>query len=233
MDGTMSVRFSSMYDERQERKSDTCYRMIRTMIVDFKLLPGAFIDKVELCTLLKVSRQPVTSALSRLEREGLVEILPQRGSYVSRLSLGTLVETLLIRAALESYAAGRAAHERDPALIAELNDLTDAQAARHAAGDAIGCAKVDGQFHQRLAAAAGLPRLLEQVDIGLAAMARTTRAIQGQALTRDEVEDHRAICAALAAGDDAAARRLTLAHAEKYAGWIQDLAKQRPEIFVR
>jgi DNA-binding GntR family transcriptional regulator len=232
MDGAWSFSDSSIFEDRQEKKSDTCYRMIRAMIVDFKLQPGAFIDKVELCNLLKVSRQPVTSALSRLEHEGLVEILPQRGSYVSRLSLGTLIESLSIRAALESYAAGLLAREAPPKLVADLGDLIEAQASRQAGGDPIASAAIDGQFHRLLSSGAKLPRLVEQVDIGLAAMARTTRAMQGQGLGADEIDDHRAICAAIVARDEDLARRTTLRHAESFATRIMDLAHSRPEIFI-
>lgn len=67
------------------RKSERAYSWLRDEILSFRMQPGMFIDKVEVCEKLGVSKQPVTAALTRLRQEGLVEIYPQRGSYVARL----------------------------------------------------------------------------------------------------------------------------------------------------
>src|ERR1051325_1586369 len=58
--------------------------VLRDAIVRLELPPGTAIDKVALCARLGVSRFPVSEALGRLAAEGLVEVLPQRGTRVAR-----------------------------------------------------------------------------------------------------------------------------------------------------
>lgn len=217
-----------------ERKSDACYKSIRAMIIDFRLKPGAFIDKAELCRLLRVSRQPVTSALSRLEREGLVEILPQRGSYVARLSLSGLVESLSIRAALEDFAARRLAEQGDPDQIAALDTAIDDQRQAIEADDDDVFADGNNRFHRGIAASTGFPKLLDQVDIGLAASARTLRVLtRSEWMSPRAVDEHAAIVTAIKAGKEETAGRLAHAHVVGFTERVVTFARERPDLFIQ
>ena len=91
--------------------------VIRDAIVRLDLPPGTAIDKVALCARLGVSRFPVSEALGRLAAEGLVEILPQRGTRVARIDLADCRQAMFIRRALEieADARGRAARRRGAA----------------------------------------------------------------------------------------------------------------------
>lgn len=217
-----------------ERKSDACYKAIRSMIIDFRLKPGAFIDKSDLCRLLKVSRQPVTSALSRLEREGLVEILPQRGSYVARLSLSGLVESLSIRAALEDYAARRLAEMGEPEQIAELDGALDDQRRAIDDDDDDVFAEANMRFHRSIAGSTGFPKLVEQVDIGLAASARTMRVLtRAEWMSPQSVDEHAAIVTAIRDGRDETAGRLAHAHVVGFKERVVSFARARPDLFAQ
>lgn len=66
-----------------------------------KLEPGCEISTQEIATKLNVSRTPVREAFLRLQREGLVEALPQRGTVVSRINLKRVEQERFIREALE------------------------------------------------------------------------------------------------------------------------------------
>ncbi|WP_413988283.1 GntR family transcriptional regulator [Labrys okinawensis] len=78
--------------------------VLREAIIGFELAPGADIDKLAICERLGVSRFPVSEALARLQSEGLVEILPQRGTRVSRIRLSDVRQSMFIRSALEAQA---------------------------------------------------------------------------------------------------------------------------------
>src|SRR3712207_89251 len=80
-------------------------RSLRSAIVGLDFEPGEFIDKGAVCVALGVSRFPVSEALARLATEGLVEILPQRGSRAARIRLSEIRESMLIRQALECMVA--------------------------------------------------------------------------------------------------------------------------------
>src|SRR5688572_13966858 len=87
--------------------------LIRDAIVQLEWPPGAFIDKAALCERLGVSRFPVSEALGRLAAEGLVEILPQRGTLVARIRLADVREAMFIRRALEADATRTLARQAD------------------------------------------------------------------------------------------------------------------------
>ena len=91
--------------------------MLRAAIVGLDFAPGEFIDKGAVCERLRVSRFPVSEALGRLAAEGLVEVLPQRGTRAARIRLGEVREAMMIRRALEAMVAETAArHLPDDAL---------------------------------------------------------------------------------------------------------------------
>jgi DNA-binding GntR family transcriptional regulator len=77
---------------------------LRQAIVTLALKPGEVLDKGAICDRLGVSRFPVSEALARLQAEGLVDILPQRGSIVSLVKITDVLEYMLIRKALEAEA---------------------------------------------------------------------------------------------------------------------------------
>ena len=68
---------------------------LRRAIVTLELKPGEILDKGAICERLGVSRFPVSEALARLQGEGLVEIMPQRGTMVSRVRIADVVESRL------------------------------------------------------------------------------------------------------------------------------------------
>ena len=218
-------------DSLSERKSEACYRAIRQMIVDNELRPGSFIDKTELCARLDVSRQPVTAALTRLEREGLVEILPQRGSYVSRLSLVSLVESTKLRAAIEQFVAGRLTDDFTPDLIDRMGEAAERHADAVRVRDFPGMLEHDAAFHRILASASGLPRLSEQVEIGLAAMIRA-HIVARPDIRNASVDEHQSIVSALRDGDGVRAADTVAGHILAFLDRIHATARERPEIFV-
>src|SRR5690348_2214584 len=93
---------------------------LRAAIVTLELKPGEILDKGAICERLGVSRFPVSEALARLQAEGLVEIMPQRGSLVSRVKIGDVVEYMLIRKALESEAVRALVARRPPGVLEKL-----------------------------------------------------------------------------------------------------------------
>src|SRR5437763_16703680 len=95
--------------------------LIRGAIVRLDLAPGTFLDKAALCARLGVSRFPVSEALGRLAAEGLVEVLPQRGTRVARIRLAEAHQAMFIRAPPAADAARAAAPPAAARLLAFLH----------------------------------------------------------------------------------------------------------------
>src|SRR5246127_1463287 len=86
--------------ERQ-RLHDTVVDHLRTFIVEGLLVPGTKLNERELCERLGISRTPLREALKVLAAEGLVEISPNRGATVSRMTEAEIREMFELLSGLE------------------------------------------------------------------------------------------------------------------------------------
>ena len=101
--------------------------VIREAIVALAFTPGEFIHKEAICKRLGVSRFPVSEALGRLADEGFVEVLPQRGTRVSRIDIASCRQAMFIRRALEGEAMREIAPRAGERLIARLEQNLNEQ----------------------------------------------------------------------------------------------------------
>lgn len=81
--------------------SSQIYVFLRYQITSANIRPGATISENELSTHFKVSRQPVREALNSLEHDGLISVIPQKGTVVKKISASDLRQVVFIRSALE------------------------------------------------------------------------------------------------------------------------------------
>jgi DNA-binding GntR family transcriptional regulator len=95
--------------ERARSLSDEAYLRIRDLIVSLELAPGSIVNERELMERLGLGRTPIREALRTLAQEGLVEVYPRRGIFVSSVDVGDLASLSEVRAELESHAARLAA----------------------------------------------------------------------------------------------------------------------------
>lgn len=95
--------------EGARSRSDQAYLRIRDLIVSLELPPGSIVNERDLMARLGLGRTPVREALRALAQEGLVEVFPRRGIFVSSVDVGDLASLSEVRAVLESYAARLAA----------------------------------------------------------------------------------------------------------------------------
>lgn len=101
------------------------YRILREQILSYKLAPGSKFNQEELAKELGVSRTPVVKALHKLETEGLVDNIPQRGFYVHQLTIKELLELFTLREALEMMLINSVIDKLSPEQIQKLEDIMD------------------------------------------------------------------------------------------------------------
>lgn len=85
------------------------YRILRRDIVHCLIAPGTPLSEKEVSVRFNVSRQPVREAFIKLAENGLIQIRPQRGSYVNKISMAQVRNGSFIRQAIECAVARRAA----------------------------------------------------------------------------------------------------------------------------
>ncbi|RDU95147.1 GntR family transcriptional regulator [Trinickia dinghuensis] len=182
----------------EDRQSDTqtAYTQIRSRILDGRLSPGNPVSPRNMADELMLGHMPVRSAIQRLVVEGLVEVIPRKGTYVTAPTKIDLREIFEVRLALESTAAYLAAVNGASDGLASAADQLR-RVADDEATDLMTEQRIGWVFHQEMFEAAKNDRLYTSY--------RMLRAQSGLALN----ELHR---------DDAATvRRGTLEHLSIYA----------------
>ena len=155
-------------------------------------------------------------ALLRLEAERLAERVPRRGLVVRGITPKEIVDLYVVRAAIDGLAASLAAEAATPADVAQLQTVERRFAAAAAAHDVAALAEINLHFHEAIAATTQNALLLEFVLLIHRSVRRfptTTFAQPGRAA--EAAAAHRALVAAIAAGDGARARRLAEADMRK------------------
>lgn len=85
----------------QESTREYVYRYLKENIMQLSLVPGTVLSEKDISIQLGVSRTPVREAFIQLEKEYLLDIRPQRGTYVSYLDLDNVEEAIFLRETLE------------------------------------------------------------------------------------------------------------------------------------
>ena len=120
---------------------------LRKEILDLTLKPGTELNLNQLSTLFGVSRSPVRDAVKELSVEHLIDIYPQRGTYVSRINLRMADDERFIRLNLELGSIPSFIENVNNDLISEMEDLIDKQEKAFALRDTSLLLKLDDQFH--------------------------------------------------------------------------------------
>ncbi len=144
---------------------ESAYQTMRRRILDNVWPPGHRALEQELALELGMSRTPVREALIRLQKEGLVEVVPRHGMSVLPISADDMRDIYEMLTALESMAAELAVRRRPGA--GELKPLQDASrdmACALKADDLEAWAAADERFHQQLVALSGNRLLIDAVQ---------------------------------------------------------------------
>jgi DNA-binding GntR family transcriptional regulator len=170
------------------------------------------LDERQLGEDLGVSRTPIREALSVLEQEGFVRSIPRRGIIVVRKTKREIVEMITVWAAIESMAARIAVTAATPAEIAGLTGLMDAFE-EDPTGQLTEYSDANMEFHRAIIRLGGIG-LMSSLTDSLFIHMRAVRAVTMMQDNRAQrsVADHRAIIAALRAGDADLAERLVRDH---------------------
>ena len=116
-----------MGQTKKVNSEDSVYQKLKTAIRKKYIRQGSQLVEVALAQQLGVSRTPVRSAIKRLEAEGLVNSIPNRGAFVITPTQREIKETFLVRAQLEVMATRLTTTNITPEQIEELRKLTQAE----------------------------------------------------------------------------------------------------------
>ncbi|ALJ39238.1 GntR family transcriptional regulator [Azospirillum brasilense] len=211
----------------------TIYRDLRNEIVSLRRKPGEPVAEKVIAQDYGVSRTPVREAVLRLADEGLIEIFPQSGTFVSRIPLGALPEAIAIRKALEEATVRYAAKRATRSQIAKLRANLELQREMEAAQNFEGFHQADETFHALLAETAGYPgfwNLTQQVKVQVDRYRLLTLPVLGR--VPDVIAEHSVIIEAIANNDPEAAAKAIDLHLDYLQVTIADAQKANPLYFT-
>ena len=213
---------------------------IRAAVMTGRLEIGTRLLQQSLAADFEVSRTPVREALRKLESEGLVEVIPNRGAIVRGPTAREIREAYLVRAELEGLAAELAAEWISGAQLHALEEAAALFRTCTVTGDtptaeaALAWTRANDAFHEIIQAAAANDQLRRTI-VGL--HRSFPRSLTGAALSRDarllerNVAEHARILDAIAARDGAQARRAMVEHVRRsgeiVAQWFERYADER------
>ena len=208
------------------------YQTLRQAILSLEYRPGEVLRKPEICEALGVSRSPVADAVARLQTEGLVDVVPQAGTFVARFSMQEIREGAFLREAIEVAAIERVASIITDEQLTLLRRNLTVQAALIADGDIPGYYAMDAAMHELLLSFTGFPRLAQ---VSETAWAHVNRARQLVLPVPGRIEatlaEHQAILAALETRDPEAARAAVRGHLRQLISYLEPLERDRPDLF--
>ena len=217
----------------RETGRDFALRTLKENIISLGLAPGCRISENELAAQLGLSRTPVREALIELEKARLVELAPQRAGSVARIDYDLLEESCFLRRTLETAVVGLACAQASPAQLEALRENVSQQEACLSAGRKENLLALDDAFHRELFLIAGKEQTYRLMT-GLTTHFDRVRGMSIQSVDDLEiVDDHRAICEAVARGDEEAARRVMETHLSRYRVDREALMKRYPASYFK
>jgi len=135
--------------ERPQLLTDLAFERIREAIVSGELKLGEQVSEAQLAQGMGISKTPVREALVRLKIEGLVDIHPQRGTFVFKLGPDEVGQMCRFRAMVETFALREAVATHRDLLLQKLRGLVEDMKQAEAAADVDRLSRIDMDFHQQ------------------------------------------------------------------------------------
>jgi DNA-binding GntR family transcriptional regulator/NAD(P)-dependent dehydrogenase (short-subunit alcohol dehydrogenase family) len=209
------------------------YDTLRASIVSLERTPGQRLSEAELARDLGVSRTPVREAIIQLRTDGLVEVTPQLGSFVSKISLRSVREAQFAREALECAAVRAAAQRLDAATVERLRQNIASQRAAQGSSDLEEFYRLDEEFHRELVAASGYHGISELLDRSRAHLNRVRRlSLPVPDVIEELIDQHSAVLQALERNDVDQAEASLRHHLRGVYRVLVPLRDTHPDYFV-
>jgi DNA-binding GntR family transcriptional regulator len=208
------------------------YGALRNAIVSTELEPGCQISENEIAARLGVSRTPVREAFARLSDDQLVQIVPQLGTFVSRISVAGVDDAQFLREALECSAVRLAAERADADDVDELRALiADQEAARDARNPAA-FFDLDDELHSTLCELSGRPIAWTVVARANGHLNRVRRLSLAQpSYIAEMIDEHKSVVDAVGRGEPDAAEQALRHHLRMVLSDLPNIRHDHPEYF--
>lgn len=213
--------------------SDYVYKILYDKIISINLAPGTNVSPTQLSKDLGISRTPIQRACTKLAENGLLEVLPQRGSYVSLININRVYESFYMRNLLEQAAIQQVCALLDRNNVAfslEQNIYNQRKALEHNLYEKY--FKYDNNFHHIIYAAADM-LYIEQAMAQVSLDQNRIRQLKILSNIRADptLDEHQKILESIKSGDADSASFNIYTHISKFAEDTIAIHKKYPDYF--
>jgi DNA-binding GntR family transcriptional regulator len=208
------------------------YAALRDQIVRAELAPGERLSEAELGERLGVSRTPIREALGRLRDDRLVEVRPQIGTFVARISPAAVSDAQFIRESLECTAVRVSAELADEETMAQIEENLRAQERAVARADIDSWQLLDDSFHRYLCDLSGHPAVWpvnERAKTHINRLRRLSLTMPDYLSTM--VDAHQAVADAVGAHEPDSAEAALREHLRAVLREVPRIREQHPDYF--
>lgn len=185
---------TALYQEVAER--------LRQRIFNHELTPGTWIDEQKLAEQYGISRTPLREALKVLASEGMVELKPRRGCYVTEISRQDMDDIFPLMAMLEGRCALEAVRRAKPADLRALKAIHERLEAAAKEGRIDAFFEANQEFHRLIQELANNRWLLSVIqDLRKVLKLSRLHSLSLEGRLQQSLEEHRTIMAAFEAND--------------------------------
>ena len=215
--------------------SEEIYEELCTKIEKLEYMPGERLSENDLCKVYGVSRHVVRNALASLKQRHLVDVFPQRGTFVSLIDMEYIEDILYLRESVEQEALHRVMGMEDrTALLARLKQAVGAQRAL-VTGPSYQDEfyALDNIFHETMLAAVGKPNIMNLIAEPYIHIRRWRNfEIRGDSRMREIIEEHEDIVSAIEERDAARGHACLHRHLDTVSRYSKPLKEKEAQYFV-
>ena len=230
----LALRARGSLPRREPRGSAgaQAFAALRHAVVTLKLQPGQSFSEQEVAEKLGVSRTPVREAVIRLAEAGLLEVLPQRGTFVRKISIKAVMDARFVREAIELAVLREAVGRLPPSFFAATRALLAAQREAAAGDDLERFLGLDDAFHRAFADAIDRGHAWSVVEAQKTQMDRVRfLSLPGATPVGRLIDQHEAILDAAEHGDAATCEAAMRAHLKEVLAALEPLRQRYPDLF--
>ena len=214
------------------KMKDYVYNVLKKNIIYLKLKPGTRLVKKEIKKEFDVSRTPIREAFIKLKEEALIDVYPQRATYVSYIDLENVEEAKFMRNTLEKEIVKLAAQKRTEEVIFELETNLKLQQISFESDNHLKLFEYDSEFHKILFKCAKKMKIWTAIDQISTDLKRMRILALSTGLSRKKIiDDHQRVLDTIKKGDPNYAEEMMQSHLGRIKIDQQRLVNKYPDYF--
>ena len=210
-----------------EHNRDYALRIVRDNIINMEIKPGSLIGEQEIANLLNLSRTPIHEAFLELSKSKIIEILPQKGCFVSYIEPELIDEARFLRKCVEGAIVEETCDKATEADLAELDEVIRLQEFYTNNSDKF--LELDNQFHKVMYRICNKLQCYYMVSLINMHFDRVRSLSLHAVKDHKIIQDHKAIAEAIRNKDKAAARAAFEKHMSRFDLDWSSIAEQYSE----